>query len=176
MKTGGAIRRCWLAGAAFALAVSAGAHARKVDFREFAGLYRGTYTLTAPPSTFFGNVDVTVTVPASGKRMTVRTAGYVLEPSSGNLLSFLGDVTLTSSRTVSATNLLFAFAAQVPATGSYSVKRKNVLRITMSGIIAGKTLTGTYTLRLRKRSLVVTGTAVSAGDPPLVVSILARRR
>jgi hypothetical protein len=107
--------------------------------------------------------------------MDLRTVGYVRDPSSGNLLSFLGDVTLTSSRTVSATNVLFAFAAQIPATGSFSVKRQT-FTITMVGTVAGETIVGNYILRFRKRSLKITGSAGSAGNPPFVVAITARRR
>jgi len=147
-----------------------------VDFREFAGEYRGTLSLSLAPTVFSGTVDVTVTAPRNGKRLNLRTAGYILDPASGNLLSFLGDVTLTASRTVSATNVLFAFAAQIPATGKFTAKKKQTFAIKMSGVVAGETLVGTYDLRFKKGSLSVIGLASSAGNPSYGIKIKARRR
>jgi hypothetical protein len=134
-----------------ALTATASAKKAKVDFTPFKGTYSGSYLLSGGGTSYFAQVTVKVSVPKSGKTLTLVPSGILV--ASGITYPLGGSFVLGPGKSAQQVSVYF-IPSVVPtfSTGTFSGK-KNSFAFNTSTAVSGGTIPTSGTLVFHKNSL-----------------------
>jgi hypothetical protein len=152
-----------------------------VDFPDYRGRYKGTWTLGIDGLSGAAPIQGRIIAPANGSRMQVKFSGFL---SASTLQApILASFVLTKNHRVTGNTALMGLEGLIPTSPARFSESGKVLRFTAiipSGtVIQGAPFAATvsYTLRFTKASLIITGQGIiGAGPPPWNFRIVLRRR
>jgi hypothetical protein len=157
-----------------AITATASAKKAKVDFTPFEGTYTGSYLITANGQSYFAPVNVKVSVPKSGRVLTLTPSGVL---SAGSMsYPIAGSLTLGSGKKAQLANVFFlpTLAASF-GTGTFSGKKKN-FKVVIVSQITGQTLVSTGNLAFNGKSLSLTLFSAVDSTSTYSVTITAKRK